>query len=346
MTINSIGRRRFLGTAALGGAAFTLAAPAVHAQARQAIKFSLNAQRDGSNAPLFLAEQKGYFREAGLDVTLDQSRGAVDNFQRVGSDTYDVGYADLTVLIQFVAREPAQAPLAVATMYSRSPIAIISLARANISRPQDLAGKKVGAPVTDAGYALFPAYARATGINPASISFENVDFALREALLMQGRVDAITGFDSTSAFNLRRAGARMEDIRFLYFADAGLSFYSNSFIVSKKMLREREALVAPLVRAIIRGFRDAIANPAEAAEALYRVDNLTDRALETERLQWVIRNQIVTDHARQHGLGYADPAIHERAIAIVSEAMNLPRRPSVAEMTTDRFLPPIAERRI
>lgn len=337
-----IGRRGFIGGAVAG--AGILAAPALHAQARVALKISLNAGRDGSNAPFFLAEQKGYFREAGLDVTLDPSRGAVDNFQRVGSDTYDVGYADLTVLIQFVSREPAQAPLAVATMYTRSPIAIISLARANITRPQDLAGKRVGAPVTDAGFALFPAYASVTGIRQQDIQFQNVEFTLREALLMRGEVDAITGFDSTSAFNLRRAGARMEDIRFLYFADAGLSFYSNSIIVSKKMLREREALVPGLVRAILRGFKDSIANPQEAVAALARVDGLTDRAIEVERLQWVVRNQIVTDHARQHGLGYADPAVHERAIAIVSEAMGLARRPTAAEMTTDRFLPPRAER--
>ena len=338
-----IGRRTFIGDAALAGAAI-IAAPAVRAQARVALKMSLNAGRDGSNAPLFLAEQKGYFREAGIDITLDPSRGAVDNFQRVGSDTYDVGYADLTVLIQFVSREPAQAPLAVATIYTRSPIAIISLARANISRPQDLAGRRVGAPVTDAGFALFPAYASVTGVRQQDIQFQNVEFALREALLMRGEVDAITGFDSTSAFNLRRAGARMEDIRFLYFADAGLSFYSNSIIVSKKLLREREALVPGLVRAILRGFKDAIANPAEATDALMRVEGLADRAIELERLQWVVRNQIVTDHARQHGLGYADPAVHERAIALVSDAMALPRRPTVAEMTTDRFLPPRAER--
>jgi NitT/TauT family transport system substrate-binding protein len=336
-----IGRR-----AVLAGAAALSGFPAVHAQARQAIKFSLNTGRDGSNAPFFLAEAKGYFREAGIDITLDPSRGTGDVLQRVGADTYDVGYGDLTAMIQFTAREPQQSPVSIATIYTRSPVAIITLARTGIARPQDLVGKRLGAPVTDGGALLFPAFAQATGIRREDVAMQNVDFALREALLMRGEVDAITGFDSTSAFNLRRAGARMEDIRFLYYADAGLNFYSNSILASKKLLRERAAVVPGLTRALIRGFRDAVANPQEAVEALYRADGLIDRALEVERLQWLIRNQIVTDHARRHGLGYADPAVHETAIGIVVAAMALPRRPTAAEMLTDRFLPPAEERRV
>lgn len=336
----TIARRGFMaGTAAL------LAAPAL-AQSRTPVRISLNAQRDGSNAPFFLAASKGYFAAEGLEATLDASRGAGDALQRVGSDTYDFGYADFTIAIQFHAANPANAPLGVLGMYSRSPISIISLARAGIASPKDLEGKKLGAPATDAGFLLLPAFARMTGIDRAKIQIETVDFSLRESLLATGRVDAVTGFDSTTWFNLKRIGIARGDVRFLYFSDHGLDFYSNAIHVSRKFQRENDARIPGVVRALLRGFRDSIADPAAAVDALVAADRLIERDNEVDRLKWVIENQIVNAHTRQVGLGGIDAGRLGRSIDQVAEAMSLPRKPTVAEMWTDRYLPPLADRRI
>lgn len=159
-----IARRGFL----IGSSAMALAAPAL-AQARTPVRISLNAPRDGSNAAFFLAAAKGYFAAEGLEATLDPSRGAGDTLQRVGSDTYDFGFADFTVAVQFHAANPANAPLGVMGLYTRSPIAIISLTKAGIVNPKDIEGKKLGAPATDAGFLLLPAFAQITGIDRSRI---------------------------------------------------------------------------------------------------------------------------------------------------------------------------------
>lgn len=343
-----IGRRGFMaGTAALVGGlgAGALSAPAL-AQARTPIRISLNAPRDGSNAAFFLAAAKGYFAAEGLEPTLDPSRGAGDALQRVGSDTYDFGFADFTVAVQFHAANPTAAPLGVMGIYTRSPIAIISLTKANVKTPKDLEGKKLGAPPTDAGYLLLPAFAQMTGLDVSKIQVEAIDLTLRESTLATGRVDAVTGFDSTTWFNLKRIGMKREDIQFMYFSDHGLDFYSNGMHVSRKFQRENEGKIAGAVRAMLKGWKDTIANPAETIDALIKVDPLVERANEIERLEWVLANQVVNDHTKQYGLGTIDPGRLGRSIEQVAGAMKLPRVPTVAEVWTDKYLPPMADRKI
>jgi len=331
---------------AAGAAGVALAGPALHAQTRVPIRITLNAPRDGSNAAFFYAAAKGYFAQAGVEATLDPSRGAGDSIQRVASDTYDFGFSDFTVLVQFAARNPNVTPMAVAALYTRSPISIISLAKSGIATPKDLEGKKLGAPATDAGFLLLPAFVQSTGIDRSKIQIETIDLSLREAALAQGRVDAVTGFDSTTLFNLARVGIRKEDVRFLYFSDYKLDFYSNGLIVSRKFLREREPLVAGVVAAFVKAWRETVANPAATVAALAASDALVDVPLEVERLTWLLSHQVVNEESKRLGIGMLDPARFARGIDQVAGAMELPRKPAVAELWTDKYLPAPAARQI
>lgn len=340
-----LSRRRILGGGAAAGA-LVLAAPALRAQTRVPIRITLNAPRDGSNAAFFLAAAKGYFAEAGVEATLDPSRGAGDSIQRVASETYDFGFSDFTVLVQFAARNPDNAPIGVSALYTRSPISIISLAKTGIKAPKDLEGKKLGAPPTDAGFLLLPAFVQSTGIDRSKLQIEAIDLTLREAALAQGRVDAVTGFDSTTLFNLLRVGLKREDVSFMYFSDHNLDFYSNGLTVSRKFLREREALIPGVVAAFIKAWRETVANPEATVTALASTDGLVDKALEIDRLKWLLANQIVNDHSKRLGLGTLDTARFARGIDQVATAMELPRKPAVAELWTDKYLPPVALRQI
>ncbi|MBI3507097.1 MAG: ABC transporter substrate-binding protein [Proteobacteria bacterium] len=345
VTAKPLSRRRILLAAGAAGATM-LASPALRAQAKLPIRITLNAPRDGSNAAFFLAAAKGYFAEAGVEATLDPSRGAGDSIQRVASETYDFGFSDFTVLVQFAARNPELAPIAVAALYTRSPISIISLAKTGIAKPKDLEGKRLGAPPTDAGFLLLPAFVQATGIDRSKIQIDAIDLTLREAALAQGRVDAVTGFDSTTLFNLMRVGIKKEDVKFLYFSDYDLDFYSNGLIVSRKFIKENEKLIPGIVGAFIKAWRETIANPAATVEALGSADGLVDKPLEVERLKWLLDHQIVTEQSKKLGIGMLDTARFARGIDQVATAMELPRKPAVSELWTDKYLPPMAARTI
>lgn len=310
------------------------------------LKVSLNAPYDGSNAAFFLAEQRGYYAAAGLHCQFDTSGGAVESVGRIGTGVYDFAFTDLNVLIDFAAKNPEKAPRDVFMLYYRSPFSVITFAKSGIGKPDDLSGKTLDASITDGAYRLFPAYCNATGLDPKSVKWKFVDLRLRETLLLRGEVDAILGFDSTSYFNLVKAGAKSGDIKFLYYSDAGLPLYGNSLAASKKMIETAPDVVKRFVAASARGWLDAVKDPAAAIAALAKKDSLTDSKLETEKLKWVIEHQITSPESRASGLGAVDQARLAKSIAIVKQAFELPLAPPADQVFDQRFMPPADQRQL
>lgn len=310
------------------------------------LKFSLAAPLDGSNAAFFLAEERGWFREAGLRVQFDPSGGSGEAVTRVGSGTYDLGVADLGVVLEFNGRQPAAAIRCVYMLYYRSPLCAASFAKAGIERPADLAGKRIGAALTDGAYKLFPAYAARTGLDPSAVKWQYGDLRLREAMLLRGDAEAILGFDSTMYFGLTRNGVRASDLRFLYFADAGMPLYGNGLIASRRLAETNPEALRRFVAAAARGWQAAIADPAAAAAALRRKDSLIEAALETERLTWLVRNQLVTEESRADGMGGVRPDRLAAMAEQVGTAFGLPAPVAPDALFTPDFLPDAAIRRV
>lgn len=334
-----------IATPILAGLLFLLLAP-LPAAAQEAVRMILNWRLEGPNAPFFLAEDRGFFREEGLTVRLDPGEGSSAPVGRIAAGTYDAGFGDINTLIEFTARQPERRVVAAMVLYTRPPMAVVSLARANIQRPQDLIGRRVGAPQNDTGFRLFPAFATLTGIDATRVNFQAVAPTLRETLLVRGDVEAVTGFDSTVWFALKGLGVRREDVRFMYYGDHGVDVLSNSILISTEMAERRPLVAQALLRAIARGWVEAIRDPRAAVAHITRREPLLNGDLEVERLTWVIENQIATPQARANGIGHVEPARLDRAIEIVTQGFSLPRRPAASEILSDRFLPPAALRRI
>lgn len=316
------------------------------AAAQAELKVSLNAPFDGSNAAFFLAEDKGYYAAAGVKPTFDPSGGSGEAVTRIGSGTYDLGFGDVNVLMEFNAKNPANAGRAVYMLYYRSPLSVGSFARSKIAKPADLNGRKVGAALTDGAYKLFPAYAKVADVDAGSIQWQFGDLRLREALLLKGDVDAILGFDSTMYFNFVRQGTAPGDIKFLYYSDAGLNIYGNALIASKKILETNPNAVRSMVAAIAKGWQDAIANPPAAIAALKRRSSLIDEKLELAKLEWLIKNQLVTAESSADGLGGVRAERFAASLATVGAAFELARTPALSEVFTAEFLPDPAVRKL
>jgi NitT/TauT family transport system substrate-binding protein len=332
--------------AAALAAALLLATAPPPAAAQESVRMILNWRLEGPNAPFFLAEDRGFFREEGLTVRLDPGEGSSAPIGRIAAGTYDAGFGDINTMIEFTARQPERRVTAAMVLYTRPPMAVVSLARANIQRPQDLIGRRVGAPQNDTGFRLFPAFAALAGIDASRVSFQAVAPTLRETLLVRGEVEAVTGFDSTVWFALKGLGIRREDVRFMYYGDHGVEVLSNAVLISTEMAERRPQVAQALTRAIARGWVEAIRDPRAAVAHIARREPLLDPALEVERLQWVIDNQIATPEARANGIGHVDPARLDRAIEIVAQGFSLPRRPTASEILDTRFLPSAEERRL
>src|SRR3954465_14410818 len=153
-------KRVVLKTAAMIALAATLAT--VQAQSTP-IKFQLDWRFEGPAALFLTPAAKGYFKDAKLDVTIDAGNGSGGAVTRVASGTYDIGFADMAALMEFHANNPdaPNKPVAVMVVYNNTPAAVLTLRKSGIKTLADLAGRKLGAPVFDAGRRGFPILAKA-----------------------------------------------------------------------------------------------------------------------------------------------------------------------------------------
>ncbi|CAN5328567.1 ABC transporter substrate-binding protein [soil metagenome] len=325
----------------LAASALSFGLGAAHAQTP--IKFQLDWRFEGPAALFVHPAAKGYFKNAGLDVTIDAGNGSGGTVTRVASGAYDMGFADLAALMEFHANNPdsPNKPVAVMMVYNNTPASVMALKKSGITKPADLAGKKLGAPVFDAGRRAFPIFAKANNIG--AVNWTAMDPTLRENMLIRGDIDAITGFTFTSLLNLEARGAKASDIVVLPYPDYGVKLYGNVIIASPKLIKENPAAVKAFLSAFAKGTRDVLANPAAAIESVKARDGIIDSKLETRRLQMAIDTVINSPDARAEGFGAINPARLSLMASQVSDAFNTKTRVSADAVWNGTMLPPAAE---
>ncbi len=319
---------------AFSGAAFAQTTP---------VKFQLDWRFEGPAALFLVPAAKGYFKDAKLDVTIDAGNGSGGTVTRVASGSYDMGFADLAALMEFHANNPdaPNKPVAIMMVYNNTPASVMALKKSGIKTPADLNGKKLGAPVFDAGRRAFPIFAKAN--NVSGVQWTAMDPPLRETMLARGDVDAITGFTFTSLLNLEARGVKAEDVVVLPYPDYGVKLYGNVIIASPKMLKENPAAVRAFLSAFAKGMKDVVANPAASVETVKARDGIINSELETRRLKLAIDTVINSPDARAEGFGQVVPGRLALMASQVSDAFNTKSRVNPSTIWDASFLPAKAE---
>jgi NitT/TauT family transport system substrate-binding protein len=328
----------------LGGIAALILIGLQQTAAATDINFTLDWKFQGPTAAFIVAKEKGYFDEEGLDVTIDSGNGSAGAVTRVASGAYQMGFADINALVEFNVANPGQSVKSVMMIYDAPPFGLYALKSSGISKPADLVGHTLGAPMFDASYKLFPAFAAQAGIDPAAVPRINMDPPLREAMLVRGEVDVISGHYFSSMLDLMSKGVAKDDIVVMLYADYGMDFYGNALIASGRFIEEQPEAVAAFNHAVTRGLKDVIADPAAAVALVAKYDPLIDQELETQRLDMAIEQNIMTPYVQENGFGAIDEARMARAIDQLAAALDLPSKPAVADIWTDAFLPPPEDR--
>ena len=336
---------RKLGVAAFAGAA--LVTSIVSAQAQTAVKFALDWKFEGPSAPYFVALDKGYYKAEGLDVTIDTGPGSVAGIARVAAGTYPLGFFDVNSLARFRDQNPDKDVKAVLMVYDKPPFAIVSMAKSNINSPKDLEGKVLGAPAPDGAFAQWKAFVKENKIDDSKVKVENVGFPVREPMLADGKVDAITGFSFSSYFNLMSKGIAEKDIKVMLMSDYGIVLYGNAIMVNPDFAKANPKVVAGFVRATIKGIIDTAKDPDSAIKSVMKRNETGDEKIELARLKMSLKDNFVTAWVKENGVGGIDDTRMTNAIeqiAVTYEFKNPKPKPS--DLFSSDYLPPASERKL
>lgn len=309
------------------------------------IKVVLNWKYQGPQAWFFVAQDKGYFKAEGLDVTIDQGEGSAASITKVAAGAYQAGFGDINAVIDLAAKRPADAPVAVYMLYNTPPFTIVVKKDSPIRTAKDLEGKTLGAPANDGALKLFPAFAKAAKVDPSKVSISNMAPNLREQMLMRGQVDGVFGYINTIAFSARLVGLDPDkDLRFINYGDNGLDLYSNAVVFSRSFVKDNPKAVTGFLKALNRAINDSLANPEMAMDSVMKREPLLKRDIERDRLAATLKDEMSHPEIAKIGLGDIDTARLTRSISVVVEANQLARTPTAGEVFDRSFLPARADR--
>ena len=316
------------------------------ASAETSIRFSNDWKWEGPNAPVLLALDRGWYTEAGLDVSVDTGQGSREALPRVASGTWQMGSADINSLIKFRDQNPDIPLMAIMTIYNAPPFAIIGRKSLGVMAPKDLEGKILGAPAPDGAYAQWKAFVKANGIDASKVTIENVGFPVREPMLAAGKVDAITGYSFSSFINLKAKGVGEEDISLILMREHGLDLYGNVIIVNPDFAKANPEAVKAFVAVTVRAYLETAKDPAAAVKHVLNHNDVAREEVELERLQMALAQNIITDEVRANGFGGVDMERLERSIDQIADTYEFTNRPMASDVFDPQYLPPEADRMV
>jgi NitT/TauT family transport system substrate-binding protein len=280
-------------------------------------------------APMYVGIEKGYFREAGIDLELDY-KFETDGVALVGAG--DLPFAVVSGEQVLLARAQGLPVTYIAAWYQQYPVSVVAKSELGVLIPQDLKGKKVGLPgLFGANYVglralLFEAQMSESDVTLDSIGFNQVE------LLATGGQDVIVGYTANEPIQLRARGIAVTEIRVADYVHLA----SNGILASEKVIAENPDLARAFVGAFLKGLADTIANPDEAfALSEAYIPNFADldadvqkQVLETSIEQW-----------RAERLGYSDPQAWENMQNVLLEMGLITEEMDLNKAFTNEFVP-------
>jgi|KBSSwiStaDraftv2_1062776.scaffolds.fasta_scaffold05938_12 NitT/TauT family transport system substrate-binding protein len=327
-------RRLFVGAAVASGLA--LAAGNTGA-ANTPITFQLNWVAGGANAGFAAAVAEGFYKDAGLDVTLVQGNGSGNTAQLVANGRSEIAYADAVAVSQLIAKG---APMKVlSTVYQSNPNEVSALKKTGIKSIKDLAGKKVGVPSGSSQTTMLPLLLKANNLTESEVNLINMPPTAMVPSLLQGQVDAILGSVDSYQIQLEAQGAQTDNFMF---ADHGVPTVSTSIFASDNYIKNNPEVIKKFIAASLKGWYFALDNPEKAVKDLKSVFPEMNEKLATAELA-SIKPLLCSGGAKY--IGKAEDALWVKTQDLLSEVKLLPAGQDPKTYYTNAYLPPASEMR-
>lgn len=280
-------------------------------------------------APLYAAVEKGFFKDAGMEVEFDYSY-ETDGVKLVGAG--ELPFAVVSGEQVLLARSQGIPVTYVAAWYQRYPISVVSKGELDIASPEDLEGKRIGLPgLFGANYIGLQALLFSVGLDQSNVSLEEIGFNQVE-LFATGKQEIVVGYAANEPIQLRAQGLDVTELRVADYVQLA----ANGVIASEKVIAEDPELVKAFVDAFVKGMQYTIENPDEVYDlSAKHIPNHAD-------LDATVQKQVLATSAemwKADRLGYSDPQAWENMQGVLLEMGLLSEELDLSKAFTNEFVP-------
>ncbi len=311
------------------------------------IGLSLDRPIDGAAAPFFVPLDRGWYRAAGVNVSIAPGKDVLEPITRVASGQSDMALADFNALIKYRDAHPKAPVKAVFMLYNRPAYAIIARKSRGITAPKDLEGKRLGTPPQDPAAAQWPIFAKINKIDTAKVKIESISKPIREPMMASGQIDAVTGQAYSVFIDLQSKGVPMDDIAVLRMADYGLALYGQAIVVNTNFAARNPGAVKGFLGAFLRGLKASVAAPGKAVESVLTRGESLNTAIERDRLAMIVAHDFVTPEVKTNGFGVIDGARFAQSLDQMALGYQFKgAKPKLLDVFDPSYLPPAKARTI
>ncbi|PSM16800.1 ABC transporter substrate-binding protein [Nitratireductor sp. StC3] len=322
-----------LRAAKCGLVGLTMACVAQVASAQEQLKLTLNWAVGPYHEAFFLAQEKGYYADAGLEVQIEPGRGSSATSQLVASGQTDIGMAGAVSAFDLVAKgAPIQIVMAIR---QDDGYALMVRPDSGINSPKDLEGRKIALQPGGIQVPLFDAMIAVNEVDKSKVEVISVDAS---ALLNLYADDQIDAYITIPGFEQPKLNERGLKAKFVYLRDYGVPILGHSLVVNRQILEERPDAVRGFLAATLRAFSEATHNPGIAVDALLAKH---PEAGKKDDILFTVQDAVQSTYCAPEapGLGWPSQAILDESYGVMTGFMNLPDNRPISDYITREFLP-------
>jgi NitT/TauT family transport system substrate-binding protein len=244
-------------------AAIAGTAGAAHAKDLQKVSVRMDWVISGYHAAFFVGVENGYYREEGLEVTVEPGNGSGVVAQAIGNGNGTFAAVDGGTMMNLASKGlPVKAVMGI---LQRSPLAVVYNMESGIREPKDLEGKKLGVTNGEAPLILLPAFLKASNVDQSKVQLINADAASKDVIMVAGQVDAELNFNFLAIPPLEEHGLKVGTLNY---ADHGINVPGLSLIARTDFIESDPDVVKGFVRATVKAYEWTMAHPEEAIDIL------------------------------------------------------------------------------
>jgi len=338
-----ISRRKVLkgmSVAGLGAAGLPLAAPAI-SQGATKVSFTTSWIPEGPNLFAYIARDKGFWKKAGLDVSVARGSGSGAAAQAVSAGTFDFGMAATpTVIVQVAKKLPITC---IGQINYDALMGIGLLADSPIRKPKDLEGKKFAATTKSGEFPFLPAFAANAGVDLSKVEILQVDPNVRQRLLIEKQVSAISAFAPSVVPGYIANGFSPKIILFSKF---NLPLYGNALFTQQALLEKEPELCGAIASGLNEATKFVLLKPEQSLDIFFKanpeMELAKDARAQTKLALDFFRYSVVHEAAKKNAIGYAPPDDYKTMTDLVMKYVAPDgKRPDLDKAVSNKFAGPV-----